>query len=116
MILCYNEHGEKMSIFNSIGFGAYGSNSLGAEEDDWDSYFTDTTEETIEDSIKMQAQMALDAGMTMEELKLDPDWARAQMELAAKKKGMTNTQKIAIGGAVLGVIIILIFALKPAAY
>ena len=111
-----------MSIFNtSIGFGAYANTGLGvtANDDNWDDYFKNTTTETAEDSLKMQAQMALDAGMTKEELKLDPEWA-AQMLALEKGKGrdtsskstLTDTQKLAIGGAVLGGILVVIFALK----
>jgi hypothetical protein len=105
-----------MSIFNSsIGFGAYANKGLSA--DDWDDFFKDdgtATTESAEDSLKMQAQMALDAGMKMEDLKIDEGWAKAQLNARKDPKDSTGsmTTKLAIGGAVLGGILVIIFALK----
>jgi hypothetical protein len=128
-----------MSVFNSsIGFGAYANTGFGAtalakaqadvnkyckkdsaDYDDFSCTFAQSDlkvakgvgTESAEDALKMQVKQGLDVGLTQQEMELDPEWARKYLSKNWFER-LTIEKKLALGGAVLGGILVIIFALK----
>jgi len=116
-----------MSVFtNSVGFGAYTHGFSGTDpavcdkkspkydEDECMFYVPPDSEMTGEEALKMQLQMAREAGMSEEEIEkagLDPEWARKMLSTNWFGR-LPGWQKGLVGLGAVGAVVAIVIAVK----